>query len=650
MKTPHWHCSCPIHSYVLFALVSVLIGTMTSNSRAADPISVGQLANDWDVGELLYEDNFDNPDKWEIQIEASDSSLVPEVTFENGVLDMYIPSRGATAWLKEKFDGPVLVVYDVLTPEGTLSGNDIRVGDVNTFLHASDPVVEDRIFDDTLYTGQFGTYGKMNGYYASSGGGQNTTTRLRRYPRSDLDGNDISHLVMNGKDGQGEYLLTAGQKHSIQLASVGGHVQYVFDGQIVYEIEEDDVVFREDPGGVLSREIYDFENYPEHTSGYFGFRMLRAHHQYSALKVYELKRVERTDVSVSSLAELREVVTQNNQHIVLTPGDYNIEELPRNLRYFVCSGSNNIIDLTGVYIDFPVGSGSSGQEYFLVIGSDNTIRGGVFENTYTNGIEDVTDFVAYNKDRNNLAYGAGPHIVIQGDGNSVVGTKLTVRGSFPYGYGSIYGIGAQNVFGLDKRAGIAVQGTNVVIDSCELQMRAFGHGIYIQSPSNNTVVRNTLVEGAVRSGADMLADDDSGSLPSLSDFLNFSNDFDNPEPIDPTDVHSLCEDGIRVYSGGGSVIVENCTVTKMRGGIRLYLASEATVINSTAIDNGNVNWNMPNNGTVVNSSGNFAYAPLSDFRLSRSNMDIEWTIIPSPHAVGPHNLCDVLGNGHTIVF
>ncbi|MCH6259535.1 hypothetical protein MLD52_23465, partial [Puniceicoccaceae bacterium K14] len=31
-------------------------------------------------------------------------------------------------------------------------------------------------------------------------------------------------------------------------------------------------------------------------------------------------------------------------------------------------------------------------------------------------------------------------------------------------------------------------------------------------------------------------------------------------------------------------------------------------------------------------------------------MDIEWTIIPSPHAVGPHNLCDVLGNGHTIVF
>ena len=31
-------------------------------------------------------------------------------------------------------------------------------------------------------------------------------------------------------------------------------------------------------------------------------------------------------------------------------------------------------------------------------------------------------------------------------------------------------------------------------------------------------------------------------------------------------------------------------------------------------------------------------------------MDIEWTIIPSPHAIGPHNIADVQGNKHTIVF
>ena len=69
-----------------------------------------------------------------------------------------------------------------------------------------------------------------------------------------------------------------------------------------------------------------------------------------------------------------------------------------------------------------------------------------------------------------------------------------------------------------------------------------------------------------------------------------------------------------------------------------------------AIDCGHTNFNLPSGGKITGSSGNFAYAPLSDFRLSRSHQDIELTILPSPHAVGPHNLADILGDNHTIVF
>ncbi|MCH6259293.1 DUF6250 domain-containing protein, partial [Puniceicoccaceae bacterium K14] len=646
-----WRGSGPIRPYVLFIFLSALIGAMISISSAADPVVTGHLSDDWEVGELLYEDNFDDPSKWEIQIEESDSDLVPEVTFENGVMDMYIPSRGATAWLKEKFDGPVLVVYDVLTPVDTLSGNDIRVGDVNTFLHASDPVVEDRIFDDTFYTGQFGTYGKMNGYYASSGGNQNTTARLRRYPRTDLlNGNDISHLAMTDKDGQSEYLLTAGQKHGIQMASVGGHVQYVFDGQIVYELKEGDIIFREDPGGTLSRDIYDYENYPEHTSGYFGFRMLRAHHQYSVLKVYGLKRVERTDVSVSTLAELRTAVTLNNQNIVMQAGDYDLETgLTSSIRNIICSGNNNRIDLTGVYINVPVGSVS--ENYIIISGDDNVWIGGEIEDTYRNGLTEITDFSAYNQDRDNLAHGLGgdPVMRIEGNGNLVEGIKLTVRGSFPYGYGSIFGIGADNVYGLDKRCGILITGgSNNTLDSVEVQQRAFGHAIFIQSGADGSVIKNSLVEGRVRPFAELYSETEEFDLPFRSDYKLPLSESGEPIPMD--EVTSLCEDGYRMYNNTGSIDVVNCTAKKMRGGIRLYLGGTSTVLDSTAIDCGDTNFNMSNGGTIVNSSGNFAYAPLSDFRLSRSNMDIEWTIIPSPHAVGPHNLCDVLGNGHTIVF
>ena len=88
----------------------------------------------------------------------------------------------------------------------------------------------------------------------------------------------------------------------------------------------------------------------------------------------------------------------------------------------------------------------------------------------------------------------------------------------------------------------------------------------------------------------------------------------------------------------------------MRGGIRLYLASRATVTNSTAIDCGNTNFNVPSGGKITGSSGNFAYAPISDFRLSKSKQNIELTILPSPHAVGSHNVADILGSNHNIIF
>jgi len=151
----------------------------------------------------------------------------------------------------------------------------------------------------------------------------------------------------------------------------------------------------------------------------------------------------------------------------------------------------------------------------------------------------------------------------------------------------------------------------------------------------------------MRLGAELYEETDPKDLPARSRYRLPRN---RNAPVPKEVMLPLAEDGIRVYTGGGSVTVENCTVKKMRGGIRVYLASHATVTNSTAIDCGSTNFNLPNGGKIIGSTGNFAYAPLSDFRLSRSNQDIELTILPSPHAVGPHNLADVQGDNHNIVF
>ena len=39
-----------------------------------------------------------------------------------------------------------------------------------------------------------------------------------------------------------------------------------------------------------------------------------------------------------------------------------------------------------------------------------------------------------------------------------------------------------------------------------------------------------------------------------------------------------------------------------------------------------------------------------DVPLNRSGQDIELTIMPSPNAVGPHNIADIDGNNHKITF
>lgn len=352
-------------------------------------------------------------------------------------------------------------------------------------------------------------------------------------------------------------------------------------------------------------------------------------------------------VKVSSVTGLRSVMEKSNQHIVMQPGDYEM-----GTQTFKLSGNNNTIDLTGAYFSWVVGKVGSGR--MSITGNGNTIRNGEFEDVYYNGMTEVTDFTAYNQDRNRLANGGGSNISITGDNNRLVGFKMTVRGSYPYGYGAMFGIGKYHSFKLDKHGGIVIKAKNAVLDSVEVQQKAFCHAIFMQSPADNTVIKNCLVEGAVRPTNDMYKETDPQSLPYQYDYrmpFSIAGERNRSEvPIPRDHVFTITEDGVRVYKGGGNVRVEHTTVKKTRGGIRLYLGSGATVKNCTAIDCGSTNFNLPNGGTITGSSGNFAYGPLSDFRLGRSNQNIDMTILPSPNAMGDHNIADVQGDGHTIVF
>ena len=354
-------------------------------------------------------------------------------------------------------------------------------------------------------------------------------------------------------------------------------------------------------------------------------------------------------IKMSSLSELRAAVQESNQHIILKPGKYNITDLPLESRGFPCSGSNNIIELIGVYINFPVGTCK--DAHFDITGSNNTLRGGDFEDTYQNGMQKITDFGSYNQNRKTLAKGlkGGANIRVSGNNNIVEDIKLTVRGSFPYGYGNMYGIGRDNATGLDKRCALLITGVGNTVDNCEFQHRAFGHVIYMQKNADKTLIKNTYIEGDVRPSNDAYRETNDGDLPKR---FNYKMPLGEMEglPIPRDVMFNLTEDGIRAYNIPGSVTVENCVVKKCRGGIKLYMAKgKVTVKNSTVLDCVIEGYSLNNGGEMINCKGNAAYGPLLYMHFDKvSNQNIDLTVLPAPHAVGNHVFAAIKGYGHNI--
>jgi hypothetical protein len=363
----------------------------------------------------------------------------------------------------------------------------------------------------------------------------------------------------------------------------------------------------------------------------------------------DIDNSEQVKLEVSSLLSLKEAVVNSNQLITMKPGEYVITDLPEDSRSIVCSGSNNTINLDGVYINFPVGTCKAA--HFEFSGSNNKLKGGVFEDTYQNGMSEVTDFGGYNQNRKTLAKGlkGGATITISGNENIIEGIKLTVRGSFPYGYGNMYGIGRGNATGLDKRCALLITGVGNTVDNCEFQHRAFGHVIYMQQNADKTLIKNTYIEGNVRPSNDAYKETNEGDLPKR---FNYKMPIGAMEglPIPRDVMFNLTEDGIRAYNIPGSVTVENCVVKKCRGGIKLYMAKgDVKVSNSTVIDCVVEGYSVNNGGQIINCKGNAAYGPLLYMHFDKvSNQNIELTILPAPHAVGNHVFAAIKGYGHKI--
>jgi hypothetical protein len=253
------------------------------------PVVTGYAAGVFEIGELLFEDHFSDPDNWVVQVESSHHPTQPEVHFHNGSLEMYMPARGATVWFKHKIQGPVAILYDVVAPTARMQHPWVVPRDINVFWHASDPYDADNVLNNESYTGAFSSYHKQMGYYASIGGRENSTTRFRRYPRTEK-GSPVVHISLSDKDELEDYLIKPDQTHTIQLVVYGDLVQYIVDGKVFYEIREgDEVTLEASASDGVVRGVYNTSQFPAYDGGWVGLRMVNSHHIYSNFRVFRLK-------------------------------------------------------------------------------------------------------------------------------------------------------------------------------------------------------------------------------------------------------------------------------------------------------------------------------------------------------------------------
>ena len=294
-----------IKSLLLFAVFLLPVCESVAEEESG-PVVLGRGVNLFEVGPLVTKDDFENLDRWVVQIEENEDYPKAKVVAREGSLDCLLPGRGCTIWFKEKLKTRMAITYEVVCPEPEEGMRGVAVKDVNNFWLASDRKDREKgLFDSNRYTGAFPSYNKMSGYYASSGGRKNTTTRLRRYPR-EKDGRSIEHIALKERDGQKEFMLTPGKKMKVQLVAFDDVVQYIVDGEVVYEMAfGDEVAVERFERGERKDGTngYDDDEFPFYKEGFFGFRMVGTHHIYSKFRVHELKPVVMVPGSAATKAQ-----------------------------------------------------------------------------------------------------------------------------------------------------------------------------------------------------------------------------------------------------------------------------------------------------------------------------------------------------------
>lgn len=349
-------------------------------------------------------------------------------------------------------------------------------------------------------------------------------------------------------------------------------------------------------------------------------------------------------IVISSLAELAQAAARDGQVVTMKPGVYRLTDLipmstiaERRKRkewpFFVFGGSGNVFQCKGVVIEVDTALRAAlhppvHTNEFVIAGGNNVL-GGLTIRHVGNGTSP-----------------GGAALAVTGVGNTLRDCTLNVRGSFPYGYGDVFGKGGAGIIAHQKKSGVLVTGHNTTLLGCRLFMRAFGHGYFVQQDAANVRFENCMVEGDLRRTEEMLAET---SGPAFD--VHFRTTMKNREgefTLLPGYVKSLCEDGFRTYGNHPNLVLKNCTAKNMRGGFELRTKTAPKLENCTAVGCERGFW-VSSGASMTKCKGDAQHGPLLYVEGDNARIDLELLPLEDSKAT-VHAIAAIQGSGHRITL
>ncbi len=369
------------------------------------------------------------------------------------------------------------------------------------------------------------------------------------------------------------------------------------------------------------------------------------------------------NVTVSSLSELQVYLPQDHVNCVMTPGTYRITAadvtaglyedytamLGRNHKILLkFSGSNSTYDFTDVTLEVESGVwmqdyGNNGVYQLQTTGNDNVLLNLTMVDDGTVDDDPVDGCV---------------NVVMDGRNNRIEGFHMSIKGSYPYGYGDSFGKGGSNVtIPHNKHSAFLIRGESNHAKNCTLIHRSYGHAMFMQAASN-PIIEGCYIEGEMRSTDDMLAET---SGPAYD--IDFMTTWGYRLP--PGYMKSTGEGGIRAYNAGETLIdgveydrgtsnptiIDN-TIVNMRTGVTLTHASGTKYVSGCSTIGCERGYAI-GSGIIENCNSDVQYGPAFgvDYE-SDSGVTADITIIPhvGPHYNGSRHFAYIYGSNHNLTF